>query len=243
MKLFFQKGHARLYDNPKEKYLIEDWLDAVNGIRQRLIGYSKPNNLTFVGESIGDTFSPKMDHLVCFLPGNLALGSVFLKDTNEYSHLSAGLLSLAEELTETCYKLYSSTETGLSPEIVQFNTVNNGQSDMFIKPADRHNLLRPETVESLYYLYKITRNKKYQQYGVNIFNSFEKYTKVEPGGYTSIDDVTNTANVRPRDKMESFFLAETLKYFYLLFENDDSNEIDLKKWVFNTEAHLVPVFK
>jgi hypothetical protein len=229
--------------NNKEKYLLDDWLEAVDGIRKRLIGYSKPNNLTFVGESIADTFSPKMDHLVCFLPGNLALGSLFLKDARDYSHLSPGLLRLAEELTETCYKMYSSTATGLSPEIVQFNTNNDQQPDIYIKPADRHNLLRPETVESLYYLYKVTGNKRYQQYGVNIFNSFEQYTRVDTGGYTAIDDVTNVDNVRPRDKMESFFLAETLKYFYLLFENDDSNEIDLTKWIFNTEAHLIPVFQ
>lgn len=41
--------------------------------------------------------------------------------------------------------------------------------------------------------------------------------------------------------MESFFLAETLKYFYLLFE-DDPNVLPLDQWVFNTEAHPLPVW-
>lgn len=43
------------------------------------------------------------------------------------------------------------------------------------------------------------------------------------------------------NKMESFFLAETLKYFYLLFE-DDPNVLPLDQWVFNTEAHPLPVW-
>jgi len=40
----------------------------------------------------------------------------------------------------------------------------------------------------------------------------------------------------------SFFLAETLKYFYLLFEDDTFENLDLKKWVINTEAHPLPIF-
>lgn len=43
------------------------------------------------------------------------------------------------------------------------------------------------------------------------------------------------------NKMESFFLAETLKYFYLLFE-DDPNVLPLDQWVFNTEAHPLPIW-
>ena len=43
------------------------------------------------------------------------------------------------------------------------------------------------------------------------------------------------------NKMESFWLAETLKYFYLLFE-DDPTVLPLDQWVFNTEAHPLPVW-
>ena len=46
----------------------------------------------------------------------------------------------------------------------------------------------------------------------------------------------------PMDKMESFFLGETLKYLFLLFSNDD-NLISINKWVFNTEAHPFPIVK
>ena len=73
------------------------------------------------------------------------------------------------------------------------------------------------------------KNKKYQEYGWRIYESFEKYTKIDIGGYSSINDVTNPFNVKYRNKMESFFLAETLKYFYLLFEDDFSENIDIDK--------------
>jgi len=199
--------------------------------------------LTFVGELLSDSFSPKMDHLVCFLPGNLALGAMLLKTNPSLPQDQINsIMKLAEELTETCYRMYSQMETGLSPELVYFNTFEGSTQDLYVKDADKHNLLRPETVESLYYMYKVTKNKKYQDYGWKIFEAFEKYTKIEGGGYTSISDVTNPYNTKPRDKMESFFLAETLKYFYLLFEDDNSPNFDLRKWVINTEAHMLPIY-
>lgn len=46
------------------------------------------------------------------------------------------------------------------------------------QPADRHNLLRPETVESLFYLHRLTGERKYQDWGWEILQSFNKYTRV-----------------------------------------------------------------
>lgn len=48
-----------------------------------------------------------------------------------------------------------------------------------LQPADRHNLLRPETVESLFYLYRFTKDTKYRDWGWEILQSFNKYTKVK----------------------------------------------------------------
>lgn len=66
-------------------------------------------------------------------------------------------------------------------------------------------------------------------------------SQVPTGGYTSINNVRDPSYPSPRDKMESFFLGETLKYFYLLF-SEDPNLISLDKYVFNTEAHPLPVW-
>merc|ERR1719378_926841 len=74
-----------------------------------------------------------------------------------------------------------------------------------VKPNDSHYLLRPETIESLWYLYYITGNNTYQDWGWKIFQGIEGYTKVS-GGYTTIGNVRNPIDTRPKDMMESFFL-------------------------------------
>ncbi|KAK1792225.1 hypothetical protein P4O66_012184 [Electrophorus voltai] len=217
----------------KETELLEDYVQAVEGIQQNLLKRSSPLGLMFVGELSHGHFSPKMDHLVCFLPGTLALGV--------HHGLPAEHMELARQLMETCHQMYVQMETGLSPEIAHFNTQADSIQDVDVKPADRHNLLRPETVESLFYLYRFTKDRKYQTWGWEILQSFNKYTRVDTGGYTSINNVRDPTSPSPRDKMESFFLGETLKYFYLLF-SDDSNIINLDKYVFNTEAHPLPIW-
>lgn len=187
-----------------------------------------------MGELAHGRFSAKMDHLVCFLPGTLALGV--------YHGLPASHMELARELMETCYQMNRQMETGLSPEIVHFNLYPQpGRRDVEVKPADRHNLLRPETVESLFYLYRVTGDRKYQDWGWEILQSFSRFTRVPSGGYSSINNVQDPQKPEPRDKMESFFLGETLKYLFLLF-SDDPNLLSLDAYVFNTEAHPLPIW-
>ncbi|XP_040012119.1 mannosidase, alpha, class 1B, member 1b [Xiphias gladius] len=217
----------------KENQLLEDYLQAIEGVKKNLLQKSTPNGLTFVGELSHGQFSPKMDHLVCFLPGTLALGA--------HNGLPADHMDLAKQLMETCYQMYIQMETGLSPEIVHFNMHQGSTRDIDVKLADRHNLLRPETVESLLYLYRFTKDHKYQAWGWEILQNFNKYTKVSSGGYTSINNVRDPDYPSPRDKMESFFLGETLKYLYLLL-SDDPNLISLDQYVFNTEAHPLPIW-
>ncbi|XP_041370088.1 endoplasmic reticulum mannosyl-oligosaccharide 1,2-alpha-mannosidase-like [Gigantopelta aegis] len=211
----------------------EDYVTAVDGIQKKLVRKSEPSKLIFIGELLaGKSFSPKMDHLVCFIAGTLALGTHF--------GLSKDHLQLGKDVAYTCYQTYVRMPTRLSPEITYFNMAPGAQDDLIVKPLDAHNLLRPETVESLFYLYHITGDKKYRDWGWQIFQAFEKYTKVADGGYSSINNVKNKGNPGFRDKQESFFLAETLKYFYLLF-SDDKNLLPFDKYVFNSEGHPLPI--
>lgn len=236
----------------KEQVYWDMYRESVAGVQKHLVRKTAKSGLTFIGElehGIGGPLSPKMDHLVCFYGGLLAVGATngltyqeakkqpFWNEERE-SHFKLG-----EELTYTCYRMYKDVPTGLSPEIVVFNEEDNGQADFFIKPLDRHNLQRPETVESLFYLYRLTGDNKYREYGYEIFQSFVKHTKVTNNqgevSYTSLADVTQIPP-RKRDNLESFWFAETLKYLYLLF--DETNKIPLDQYVFNTEAHPFPVF-
>lgn len=241
-----------LQTNNQEPIYWKMYKESVEGVKKHMVGKSKPNGLTFIGElerGIEGSLSPKMDHLVCFYGGLLALGATNGLTLEEARKLpfwgedQESDFKLGEELTYSCYKMYADVVTGLSPEIVVFNTDDLSEKDFHIRPNDKHNLQRPETVESLYYLYKLTGDEKYRKWGYEIFQSFVKYSKVTTkSGLVSYSNLIDVTRVEPShgDNMESFWLAETLKYLYLLF--DDDNIIPLDKYVFNTEAHPFPKF-
>ncbi|KAJ1741714.1 mannosyl-oligosaccharide alpha-1,2-mannosidase [Coemansia sp. RSA 990] len=261
------------------EYLLKQWLQtrqsevdlraeydsAMRGVKKYLVEISPYQDLTYIGELRSVTgsepwFSAKMDHLVCFLAGNLALGAT---NGTALADIPAMLLSvrdredlvLARELGETCARMYFDTPSGLAPEIAYFRQVDRNtkqqvhfeaadqlvppNGDILVPPSDRHYLLRPETVESFYLLWKITGETKWREYGWQIFQAIEKWAKLEDGGYSSLNDVTQIPPTR-RDGIESFFVAETLKYLYLLFS--DSDPVSLTNYVFNTEAHPLPKF-
>jgi hypothetical protein len=91
--------------------------------------------------------------------------------------------------------------------------------------------LRPEIVESTWYLYRTTADPAYREMGRVLFDDFVRYTRTD-AGFAALDDVVSK---RKADDMESFVLAETFKYFYLLYAPPDT--VDLSQVVLNTEAH------
>ncbi|XP_042484445.1 alpha-mannosidase I MNS5-like [Macadamia integrifolia] len=103
-----------------------------------------------------------------------------------------------------------------------------------LHPTEKYYPLRPELAESTLYLYQATKDPWYIEVGESIVNSLNSYTKVV-GGFASIKDVTT---MQLEDHQHSFFLAETCKYLYLLF--DDSFLVN-KNYIFTTEGHPLPV--
>jgi mannosyl-oligosaccharide alpha-1,2-mannosidase len=100
---------------------------------------------------------------------------------------------------------------------------------------DGRYILRPEAIESVFYMYRITGNTEWQDKGWNMFESAIKATKVKYG-HSAINNVfAAQSEISHEDSMESFWLAETLKYFYLLYSEPDV--VSLDDYVFNTEAH------
>ena len=96
---------------------------------------------------------------------------------------------------------------------------------------------RPEAIESVWYMYRITGDPEWQEKGWRMFTSIIKWTETDVG-HSAIANVAKIPEERDNnmvDNMESFWLAETLKYFYLLYTTPDV--ISLDDWVFNTEAH------
>nr|XP_019608827.1 PREDICTED: ER degradation-enhancing alpha-mannosidase-like protein 1 [Rhinolophus sinicus] len=97
--------------------------------------------------------------------------------------------------------------------------------------------LRPELVESTYLLYQATKNPFYLHVGMDILQSLEKYTKVKCG-YATLHHVIDKSK---EDRMESFFLSETCKYLYLLFDEENPVHKSGTRYMFTTEGHIVSV--
>jgi len=132
----------------------------------------------------------------------------------------SGDLKRARRLQASSFKMWNLY--GIEPEILDYKT-------MRVIAGSYH--LRPEIVESTYYLYHYTGDPRYRQMGKKMFDDFVKYCRTE-AGYAALADVITK---QQRDEMESFVLAETFKYFYLLFASPETLQFD--KVIFNTEAH------
>lgn len=260
-----------LQTSKQEPLYLEMWDEALQGVRKHLVTYTTPSGFTIIGErpnGLDEPLSPKMDHLVCFMPGTIALGATGGLTEAEARRLPTWTkkneedMQLARELMQTCWGMYKWMATGLAAEITYFNIADPPlpasaphhpplsfdadpeaawRKDFTVHGMDSHNLQRPETVESLFYMWRITGERKYREWGWEMFKSFMDYTAVEDdGGFTSLSNANKIPPV-VRDNMESFWLAETLKYFYLLFSPSDLLPLD--KVVINTEAHPFPRFE
>jgi mannosyl-oligosaccharide alpha-1,2-mannosidase len=103
----------------------------------------------------------------------------------------------------------------------------------FTDIPDKRYILRPEAIESVFIMYRLTGDLEWQEKAWRMFEAIENLTKTNIAS-SAIADVT-VSNPRKMDSMESFWLAETLKYFYLTFS--DVELVSLDDYVFNTEAH------
>eukprot|EP00250_Pteridium_aquilinum_P012694 c20880_g1_i1 orf=430-2277(+) len=201
----------------------EMWEQSMEGLLS-LTKKSSPSNFLYIAERAGSSLIDKMDELACFAPGMLALGSM-----DATAEKASVYLNTAKELVKTCYHFYQRTPTKLAGENYLFR---QGQ-DMVVGTS--WNIMRPETVESLMYLWRTTGDNIYRDWGWDIFQAFEKQSRTD-SGYVGLRDVNSGVK---DDKMQTFFLAETLKYLYLLYSPSDLLPLD--KWVFNTEAHPIRV--
>ncbi|MCA1581486.1 MAG: glycoside hydrolase family 47 protein [Acidobacteria bacterium] len=150
---------------------------------------------------------PEFGALHAFLPGTLALG---------------GDLSRARRLEESCFRMW--TLHGIEPETLDYRAM---------KASSPGYALRPEIIESAYVLYRQTKDPRYLEMGRVFFESLVAHCRTE-NGYTVLQSVVTKEK---GDLMPSYFLAETLKYLYLLFAPDEA--VDWKNGVFNTEAHFL----
>jgi mannosyl-oligosaccharide alpha-1,2-mannosidase len=200
----------------------------------------------------GPRLDPESEHLSCFIGGLYALaGRLFNSD--EY-------LDVGGKLARGCAYAYKSFPTGIMPE--RYNmalcpgedhrkgcawdeaTFTEAAADRpqykedlpkgFTTAKDPRYILRPEAIESVFILWRITGDPAWRDIAWNMFQAVAKATDTAYAN-AAIMDVNAPGGGEKEDYMESFWMAETLKYFYLCFA--DTDLISLDEFVLNTEAH------
>ncbi|KAI9498280.1 glycoside hydrolase [Zychaea mexicana] len=225
-----------LLTNGGEGQQLDMWKKSIASM-QTYLRSETSGSMVFLAEINEDYKLLQTGELVCFIPGNILLGARYLNDSD--------LTIFASELMKSCYDTWAVTPTGIAPEtwswIDKSQNISSYPDVMQLAmqttgyvPQDVSYDLRPETLESIFYFYRLTGDPKYQDMAWKIFESIEKYCKT-PSGYSRIDDVSKADGVQILDFEESYFFAETLKYLYLIFA--DPNVMSLDEWVFSTEAH------
>ncbi|OAA45666.1 Glycoside hydrolase, family 47 [Metarhizium rileyi] len=187
----------------------------------------------------------QMQHLTCFAGGMYALAGK-LVERKDYVDLGA-------RLTAGCVWGYDSFPTNIMPEsteLVRCEKLDGpcpyqedkfpGGKDKdlpsgFLQVSDAKYMLRPEGIESVFYMWRITGDAIWREAAWRMWEGIVKETETETA-FACIQDASKHGSAK-MDSMETFWLAETLKYFYLTFE--DESVINLDEWVFNTEAHPV----
>lgn len=182
------------------------WLTSVRAVN-KYVADTAPSGFWYgeVDMESGKRIAPHFGALHAFFPAVLALG---------------GDMRRARRLQDSAYKMW--TLHGIEPEVLDYRAM---------KAVYPGYPLRPEIIESAYYLHHYTRDPRYLAMGRTFFNDIIKYCRTD-AGYTTLKSVVTKEK---GDLMPSYFLTETLKYFYLLFAAEQ--RVILNEVVFNTEAH------
>jgi mannosidase alpha-like ER degradation enhancer 2 len=197
---YLLKG-ALLFGDDELRTAYDESMKAVN----RYVADESTGGLWYgeVDMNTGRRTATRFGGLEAFFPGTLVL---------------AGDLDRAQRLEDSAYRMW--TTSGIEPEVFDYK---------LMKPIERGYPLRPEIIESAWYLHERTRDPKYLEMGRTFLDGIMARCRVE-AGYTVLKDVTTGEQ---GDLMPSYFFAETLKYLDLLF--GDSSPV--QGAVFNTEAH------
>ena len=221
--------------------------DAIDDAKRYLFSVIKTvpgTELVLVGVAHShSSYTPKLEHLACFSGAMVGLGAKLLP-------ARGGDMLEATRLTDTCYWAYNSTLTGIGPEDVVFYLPSDpDRFDMIRDPLDQEPHKknprgnpqvgvrraagdyrnRPETIESVFYMWRVTGDIRWQERGWQMFASWVTHCMTE-SGFSGIYDVNHVPAAKT-DNMESFAFAETFKYYYLLFSPPEFISLDVSRQI------------
>ncbi|KID86728.1 1,2-a-D-mannosidase [Metarhizium guizhouense ARSEF 977] len=231
-----------LYDPDEFSFYKDRWVAAADSTIKHLASHptSRPD-LTFLAGYNGQTINHWSGHLASFAGGNFILAGVVLNDS-KYTDFGLALAT-------SYYETYKQTPARIGPEGFQWVAADGGsppnsdQADFYEKAGfwsfSGAYILRPETIESLYYAYRVTGDNKYRDMVWEAFTAVRDLCRTKYG-FAGIRDVMQKNGGGQDNFQQSFFLAETLKYAYLTFAGDSAVQFHGEggnEFVFNTEAH------
>ena len=153
--------------------------EAAKDIEEYLV-HKSAGGLTYIAEWKYGRLEHKMDHLACFAGGMYGLAAEEEDDAN-----SARWLELGQGITNTCHESYDRSDTKLGPEAMRFSDSIEARA---LKQNERYYILRPETVESYFLMWRLTKDPKYRDWGWEMVQALDRHCKAE-GGYSGIRNV------------------------------------------------------
>uniref|UniRef100_A0A672N705 alpha-1,2-Mannosidase n=1 Tax=Sinocyclocheilus grahami TaxID=75366 RepID=A0A672N705_SINGR len=180
------------------------YYSAMEAIETNLVQKS-PGGLTYVAEWRGGILDHKMGHLACFSGGMIGIGADD-GPAGQRQHY----LDLAAEITHTCHESYSRSATKLGPEAFRFDA---GAEATATRLSDRYYILRPEVIESYMYMWRLTHDPKYREWGWEAVEALEKHCRVD-AGFSGIRDVY-ASTVSHDNMQQSFFLITLILHHFL----------------------------
>ncbi|GAM18090.1 hypothetical protein SAMD00019534_012650 [Acytostelium subglobosum LB1] len=226
LKLWIYNSTGLIGEDEEQRATYQQlYIKSLTGMAEQMI------QTTVIGESylcwINSTTSvksPYMEHKSCMAAGMIALG-VAVNITGD-PVANGQHMELAQELAKTCRDAYVNSKTGLAPELIYYTYSNESH------PTENQYDLRGETIESLFYLWRITGQIMYQDWAWAIFQSIERHCQT-PSGYVGLADISSP--IITTDYQPPHFMAKTLKYLYLMFEH--SRLLPLDTYVFSSAGH------
>ena len=231
-----------VYDPIRFSSYRDAWIEAANSTIKHLASHpSTRPDLTFLAAYRNHTLVPEGTHLGCFAGGNFLLAG---QVTGSQKYIDFGLA-----ITDGCHETYAATATGIGPEDFSWNDTKISSEHQ--NSYDRHGFwvknpvyqLRPEVIESYYYAYRITGDKKYQDWAWDAFVAINKTCRFEHG-FSTITDVTEVHGGGNRDSQESFLFSEVMKYSFMIQAGEAPWQVNFEgsnEFVYNTEGHPVRV--
>ncbi|KAG2204758.1 hypothetical protein INT46_006151 [Mucor plumbeus] len=246
-----------ILQNKENNALLNTWQNSVESAENYLLSPTAEDpRIQYVAMVSNSKVYYVAQELICFWPGNILLGITQTQDSAKKQKFK----NFADTFFTSCIETWEKSATYIAPEswswtpqsnqletkLTKLSNTSNDKKTKTTKKKEKKRALtrtftlgnamydlRPETIESIFYYYRLTGDVRYQDLAWNIYLGIERYAKAN-SGYTQIVNVDQIP-VTVLNFQESFFFAETLKYLYLIFSDKDC--ISLNTYVFNTEAH------